>query len=94
MPRFHVRYTYRAEATTTLHADSYESACEEVRELIEADETGIDAEEIHDIDFHVAEMHPVTRDGREMWTTYVRDGDTRGHQSALASAPLFAQAGA
>jgi hypothetical protein len=34
-------------------------------------------------------MHPVTRDGREIWTTYVRDGDIRGHQSSLESSPLF-----
>lgn len=88
-----VSYTFHGRASETIEAESLEVAQGVIEEKVNKDDFDLDAEEIDDVDFRVAEMHPVTRDGRELWTTYVRSGDQRGHQSALASAPLFAVGG-
>ncbi len=89
MPRFHVSYKFRAASSETINADDLESA----EALIEAkayrDEFDPHIEDIDDVEFDVQEMHPVTRAGREIWTTFVSLGDIRGHQSAIDNAPLF-----
>ncbi|WP_037407120.1 hypothetical protein [Shinella sp. DD12] len=89
MARFHVDYTFHGRASRTIEASSKEEAEERIEAEVNSDDFEIDADDIDDVKFTVAEMHPVTRDGRELWTTYVRAGDVRGHQSALASSPLF-----
>lgn len=92
MARFFVDYSFHARASKTIEAESLEAAEALIEKEVDADGFDIDADEIDDIDFTVKEMHPVTRDGREMWTTYVAYGDKRGHPSALLSTPLFAVA--
>lgn len=70
-----------------------EAAEASVEAEVNRDDFDIDADSIDDVNFDIQEMHPITRDGRELWTTYVRKGDVRGHQSALSSSPLFANVG-
>jgi hypothetical protein len=90
MARFIVDYTFKGRTSSTIEASSQEEALERVAEEINRDDFTLDADEIDDVDFDVREMHPVTRAGREIWTTFVWPTDTRGHQSALKDSPLFA----
>lgn len=90
MARFTVEYTFRGTAWRTMDAASLEAANAEVEAEVDSDGFELDPDEIDDVSFIVREMYPVTRDGKEMWTTNIRDGDVRGHQSALLTAPLFA----
>jgi hypothetical protein len=90
MAKFNVDYTFHGRASRTIEAESQEAAEALIEDEVNKDDFEIDADSIDDVNFHIQEMHPVTRDGRELWTTYVRKGDVRGHQSALASSPLFA----
>ena len=92
MARFIVDYTFHARTSHTIDASSLEEAEERIAAEVDSDDLELDADEIDDVDFEVREMHPVTRDGREMWTTNIKCGDVRGHQSALKTAPLFAYA--
>ncbi len=89
MARFIDNYTFHGRSSKTIEASSKEEAEELTWDEVERDDFEMDADEIDDVYFTVSEMHPVTRDGREIWTTYVRDGDQRGHASALAASPLF-----
>lgn len=89
MARFSVNYSFHARAYETIEASSLEDAKALIYAKVEADDFELDADEIDDVDFDVTELHPVTRGGREIWTTYVRDSDVRGHGSALAETPLF-----
>lgn len=66
-----------------------EAAKAKIAAEINRDDFELDADEIDDVDFSIYELHPVTRGDREIWTPFVKDGDIRGHQSALAST-LFA----
>lgn len=93
MAKFSVDYTFHGRTSRTIEADSLEAANALIDAEVNQDDFEIDADQIDDVDFSIQEMHPITRDGRELWTTYVRTGDTRGHQSALASSPLFAALG-
>lgn len=90
MAKFMVEYTFRGRASRTIEAETMEDAETEVDAEVNRDDFDIDADSIDDVNFDIQEMHPVTRIGRELWTTYVMKGDVRGHQSALASSPLFA----
>ena len=90
MARFSVNYTFRGSATETIEAESLEAAQAAIEAKVDCDDFEVDADEIEDVDFTVREMHPVTRDGREIWTTYIHAKDVRGHQSALLTTPLFA----
>ncbi|NZD50510.1 hypothetical protein [Rhizobium leguminosarum] len=89
MGKFNVDYTFHGRASRTIEADSLEDAKAKIDEEVNRDDFEIEPDDIDDIDFRVTEMHPVTRDGRELWTTYVRAGDVRGHQPALRTSPLF-----
>lgn len=89
MARFSVGYTFHGRTTETVEAESLESAKAAIEAKLDDDDFMIDADEIDDVEFHVQQMHPITRDGREIWTTYVKSGDVRGHQSAIDNAPLF-----
>ncbi|MDK4727437.1 hypothetical protein [Rhizobium phaseoli] len=84
-----VDYTFHGRSSRTIEAESLEAAKATIDAEVGKDDFEIDADEIDDVDFHIQEMHPITRDGRELWTTYVRPGDHLGHKSALASSPLF-----
>lgn len=90
MPKFMVEYTFQGQTTDFIEASSKEEAEAIIGEKIEAEDFELDADEIDDVEFTVREMHPVTRDGKEIWTSYVREGDARGHQSAIDKSPLFA----
>lgn len=89
MPRFVIDYTFRGRAMDIIEASSKEEAEAIINAKVNRDDFDIDADEIDDVDFRVTEMHPVTRDGKEVWTTYVKPSDVRGHQSALVDTPLF-----
>ena len=92
MAKFMVEYTFHGRASRTIEAETMEDAEATVDAEVNRDDFDIDADSIDDVNFDIQEMHPVTRNGRELWTTYVMKGDVRGHQSALASSPLFAAA--
>jgi hypothetical protein len=89
MARFIVNYAFRGHASDLIVADSKEAAEAQVEKAVNSDDFDIDNDEIHDVDFTVTQLHPVTRGGREMWTTFVLATDIRGHQSALDETPLF-----
>ncbi len=90
MAKFIVSYTFHGRASRTIEADTIDDAEAIVDAEVNQDDFDIDADSIDDVNFDIQEMHPVTRDGRELWTTYVMKGDVRGHHSALSSSPLFA----
>ncbi|PZP69518.1 MAG: hypothetical protein DI604_17935 [Delftia acidovorans] len=92
MAKFHVDYRFHGRASRTIEGSSKEEAESLIEEEVNADDFEIEADEIDDIDFSVRELHPVTRDGREIWSTYVTNTDVRGHQSAMTSSPLFSEA--
>lgn len=89
MGKFIVNYRFQGRSTEIIEASSQEEAEALIEAKVDDDDFELDAEQIDDVDFDVSEMHPVTRDGKEIWTTYIGSGDIRGHQSALASSPLF-----
>jgi len=90
MAKFMVNYTFSGRGCGTVEADTQEAAEALVEAKINRDDYEPDADELEIVDFSVSELHPVTRDGKEIWTTYVKTSDQRGHQSALSSSPLFA----
>ncbi|MCZ7855013.1 hypothetical protein O9X81_00120 [Agrobacterium salinitolerans] len=90
MAKFMVQYTFSGRGCETVEADTQEAAEALVEAKINRDDYEPDADELEVVDVSLSELHPVTRDGRELWTTYVMKGDVRGHQSALSSSPLFA----
>jgi len=92
MKRFTVDYTFQGSSSRIITADSLEDAQAQVEKEVDGDDFELDADEIDDVDFTVREMHPVTRAGKEVWTTYPLAGDVRGHLSALLTTPLFAGA--
>lgn len=89
MPRFFVTYTFHGRTAESIDAASLAEAEAAIEARVNSDDFDIDADEIDDVDFTVREMHPVTRNGAEMWSTMVLPGDVRGHASALTTAPLF-----
>lgn len=89
MARFMVEYSFRARAIETVEAETIEDAEAIIEAKVCRDDFDPEVDELDDIDFTVNQMHPITRDGRELWTTYIRTGDIRGHQSALEKSPLF-----
>lgn len=92
MGKFSVSYTFHGRASEIIEAESQEAAEAAIEAKVEADDFDLDPDDIDDVNFDVREMHPVTRGGKEAWTTYPLKGDVRGHQSALLTAPLFAGA--
>lgn len=89
MRKFSVNYTFKGRSHDIIHASSLEEAEAIIKSRVEADDFELGADEIDDVDFDVSEMHPVTRAGREIWTTYMLASDIRGHASALVETPLF-----
>ena len=92
MARFLVNYTFQGRASETVEAASKEEAEAAIEAKVNRADFELDPDDIDDVDFDVRELHPVTRGGKEIWTTYVSASDMRGHQSALATAPLFSGA--
>ena len=90
MQKFMVNYTISGRACQTFEAESIESLRAKIDAEVERDDFDIDMDDIDAVDFDIKDLHPVTRDGREVWTTYVGQGDIRGHQSAIDDSPLFA----
>ncbi|MGF0520609.1 hypothetical protein ACQEDT_03780 [Agrobacterium pusense] len=89
MAKFMVQYTFSGRGCETVEANTQEAAEALVEAKINRDDYEPDADELEVVDVSLSELHPVIRDGKEIWTTYVKMGDVRGHQSALSS-PLFA----
>jgi hypothetical protein len=89
MAKFMVEYTFQGRASRTIEAETMEAAEASIEAEVNRDDFEIDADSVDDVDFHIQQMHPVTRNGRELWTTYVLKTDERGHKSALATSPLF-----
>src|SRR5690606_3685150 len=71
MARFAVNYTIHGRATDIVEATSLPEAIAMIEAKVDRDDFHIDLDDVDDVDFNVAEMHPVTREGREIWTTYV-----------------------
>jgi len=92
MKKFSVNYTISGRASAIIMAESKEEAEAKVDAEVNADDFDMDLDEIYSVDTHIQEMHPVTRGGKEIWTTYIMPDDVRGHRSALDTAPLFAAA--
>lgn len=89
MPRYMIDYSFHGRHSITIEAENLEVAKAKIDSELESDDFHLDADEIDDVDYTAREMFAVTRDGKEFWTTYIRDGDKRGHASALQSSPLF-----
>jgi len=89
MPKFAVNYTFHGRSSTFVEAESLDAAKAKIDADIERDDFDLDADDLDDVDYTIYEMHPVTRDGRELWTTRDKPDDIRGHQSSLESSPLF-----
>lgn len=89
MPKFAVTYRVHGTAHHVIEAASKEDLEEKLAAEAESDDFEIDIDDFDDVDFTISEMHPVTRDGREIWTTYVMKTDVRSHASAVESTPLF-----
>lgn len=82
MAKFHVEYIFHARASDSIEAESFEGATRLINERVNADNFELDAEHIDDVDFTIRELHPVTRNGHKLWTTYVRPDDSLGHGEA------------
>lgn len=87
--RFTVSYTFHGRSTDVIEAENLEEATAAIEAKVESDDFEIDADEIDDVDFTIQQLHPVTRDGQELWVSFIRTGDLRGHPSALLTTPLF-----
>lgn len=92
MARFMVSYTFKGRASESINADSFEAAEALIEAKVDNADFHIDADGIDDVNFDVEELHPITRNGKEIWSTWVKVGDIRGHQSALNDTPLFGAA--
>jgi len=92
MARFLVSYTFQGRSSEIVEAETQEDADEKINQKIEAEDFFIDADEIDDVDFTLYRMHPVVRDGKEIWTTYLKPSDQKGHPSSLQETPLFSGA--
>jgi hypothetical protein len=79
MARFNVEYTIRGRASETIEADTLEHAKQIAQSRCEDENFLPELYDVDDIDCRVAEFHPVTRNGKEIWTTYVLRDDVPGH---------------
>lgn len=91
MAKFIVDYRFSGRGTDTFEAESLADAQERVDANLNNERFEPPVDDFDDVYATVKEMHPVTRAGREIWTTLVLQGDTRGHASALKETPLFAE---
>jgi hypothetical protein len=85
MARFIVTYTVHGTATTTIDAPDLASAKALVETEIDSDEFDTGLDQIDDVDYDIRELHPITRDGKEMWSTHVRPSDLPGHAGGEAA---------
>lgn len=92
MKKFHVSYRFHARCEDIVEAESEEALTDKIEADLCKSDFHLDPDEVDDVDYDITEMHPVTRDGKEIWTTYVQASDVRGHRSALADSPLFSAA--
>jgi len=76
MPKFSVQYRVSGTMTDIIEAESKEAAEKIANDACDADgwEPCFDSCEVDDI--YIQEMRRVFRDGKPIWTTYVRDTDT------------------
>lgn len=84
MAKFIVDYTFHGRGTDTIEADTLAEAEERIENEVDRDDFEPPVDDFDDINFRVREMHAVTRNGHEIWSTYVMASDTRGHASASA----------
>lgn len=78
MARFSVTYNVRGSMTETFEAGSLEAAKKMAAETADDEDYEFDLDTIDDVNFSVHELHPVIRDGKKIWTSYVRKTDTIG----------------
>jgi hypothetical protein len=90
MARFLVEYTFSGRGSQSIESESQDAAQAIVDEQLDDEGFEPPADQYDEIEARVSEMHPVTRDGREIWANYIRPSDTRGHASAIKTSPLFA----
>ncbi len=91
MARFIIDYTFDGRGSESIEADSLEAAQAFADAKVDDEYFEPPADDFDDIRVTVRELHPVTRAGREIWSSYVASSDIRGHESALKTSPLFAE---
>jgi hypothetical protein len=77
MPKFSVQYRVNGTMTDIIEADTIEEAQTMAHDRVEAEDWEPDLEEFDVDDVYVQEMHRVVRDGKPIFTTYVRTTDER-----------------
>lgn len=90
MAKFMVNYTFHGRGTEIIEAESMGAAEDMIEQKTNSEAYEPDADELEIVSADISEMHPVTRDGKEIWTTYIKSTDQRGHHSELSSTSLFA----
>lgn len=76
MARFIIEYRISGTYTETVEAESKEAAEKMANANCENEDWVPDLDSIDDVNFYTQEMHRVVRDGKPVWTTYVRATDT------------------
>jgi hypothetical protein len=77
MAKFIIEYRVRGMVTETVEADSKEAAEAIAQTNVEDEGWEPELDSIDDADFSVQIMHRVERDGKPVWTTYVRKTDVK-----------------
>jgi hypothetical protein len=75
MGKFSVQYHIIGTMTEIIEADTLEEAKKIAHDKASSDAWDPDPDEIDVDDIYVQEMHRVIRDGKPLWTTYVRATD-------------------
>lgn len=84
MANFAVTYRVRGSASDIVEAETLDAAKAIIDARVNAYDFEVDLDSVDDVDFSVSEMHAITRDGKHMWSTYVRPTDIRGHADEAA----------
>lgn len=77
MPEFMVHMSVQGRMTMTIDADNKAAVEEKLIALVNDDNWEADLEDVDDVNWHIAELIPIVRDGKRLKTTYVRTGDVR-----------------
>jgi hypothetical protein len=81
MKRFAIAYRVTGRIDTTIEAaDETAARCAAEAES-DNDDFVSDLHDIDDVRIDVRELHPVTRDGKPVWTTYPLKSDVPGHHA-------------
>lgn len=77
MPEFMIDLRVSGRMSMTMEAASEAEVEEKLMALVNDDNWTADLEDVDDVNWHIAELIPVLRDGRTIKTTYIRAGDVR-----------------